>query len=138
MLFSFLRLCQRTGHASSALFAIHKQYFASTLEQFQIGMVAWLSVATQRVSGHRGYLTGRNFFWHPKDKSSLFQVSRLCDLSEENNTVTSVSWSERVSLHASAWLIFDLSCVHVSRGSIWPWGRTRGRCRYGMRPRRRS
>ena len=39
--------CQRTGHASSALFAIHKQCFASRLEQFQIGVVAWSSVVCQ-------------------------------------------------------------------------------------------
>lgn len=29
------------------------------------------------------------------------QVTRLCDLSQDNDTVTSVSWSERVSVSHS-------------------------------------
>lgn len=46
--------------------------------------------------------------------SELFQVTRLCDLSSDGNSVTSVSWSERgnqvaVGTHHGYVTVWDVS-----------------------------
>ena len=54
------------------------------------------------------YLTEHMIFY--------LQVTRLCDLSQDNDTVTSVSWSERVSVSISAVQIL----MYTSQNTLLP------------------
>ena len=48
-----------------------------------------------------------NVVFKKKNLSSSNQVTRLCDLASDNDTVTSVSWSERVSEYGNVKLVFQ-------------------------------